>query len=59
MVQLVKCLPSMHEAMGLIPGTPSNWKWWCVPANPSTQEVKAGRSEFQGQPQLHGYLDYM
>jgi hypothetical protein len=44
-VQLAKCLPSIHKAVGSIPSEAYEWVWWHVP-------ISGDRSKVQGHPQL-------
>lgn len=37
----------------------TSWLRWCVPPSPNTQEVKTGRSEAQGHPELQRESGYM
>ena len=40
-VQLAKCLPSIHKAVGSIPSEAYEWVWWHVP-------ISGDRSKVQG-----------
>lgn len=47
-------LPSMHQALGLIPQDQGKL-WWPVPVIPGQAET--GRSEVQDHPHLHNRLE--
>ena len=47
------CLPSIEEALGSFP-IPQSTRLGANAGNSSTWKVEAGKSEIQGQPQLHG-----
>lgn len=51
--QLVKCLPAMHEALSLIPGTSIKRVWWHMPLIPALGKQ---RQEYQRFSVFLGYL---
>lgn len=55
--QLAECLPSMHEALSLIPSSADRNQAHCLRCYPSTGETGAGGPEVQGHFQLPSWLE--
>lgn len=51
--QLVNCLPSMQQNLGLVPNNPSTWVWWNRPVIPALRENEEMNEKFKV---IFGYI---
>lgn len=57
-VELIQCLPSIHEDLGSVPCTALNQTWWCTPVTPAHRRQRQDNSEGQGWFGLHEALSH-